>query len=91
MAFLLNYNFQIQSKNLNTHGVFNPGQQNNQQNNQHRSPPRKHVLSHFDDSFPLESHTITRTSSLKDEDDFKYGHRPNFDQDDQLIFVIDDL
>ncbi|KYQ91356.1 hypothetical protein DLAC_08308 [Tieghemostelium lacteum] len=86
MAFLLNYNFQIQSKLSN--GLNNSANGLSFYVPQRSPPPPTKILSHFDDSFPLDNPYIK--PMIKDEDDYKYSQNV-YSSDDEDIFIIDDL
>ncbi|EFA83052.1 hypothetical protein PPL_03840 [Heterostelium album PN500] len=88
MAYLLNYNFQVQSKNSNG-GQFPSFML---QNSNQRFSPKKFMINHFDDSYPLDTPMSRGPSYIKDEDDYRYcAGAPTFCPDDQLMFAIDDI
>ncbi|EGG13496.1 hypothetical protein DFA_11257 [Cavenderia fasciculata] len=64
MAFLLNHNFQVQLRNSQNASNQFPNYFGIQ-----KSPPKKFVLNHFDDSYPLDMQPYRKPS---DEDDYRY-------------------
>ncbi|GAM16869.1 hypothetical protein SAMD00019534_000440 [Acytostelium subglobosum LB1] len=74
----------------------NQQQQQNQHQNHNRLSPKKFLINHFDDSYPMDNPLQQRPSSYqqqqqRDEDDYRYNSSNLICPDDQLMFAIDDI
>ncbi|GAM17634.1 hypothetical protein SAMD00019534_008090 [Acytostelium subglobosum LB1] len=106
MAYLLNHNFQMQSRGSNgmptspyLMAVQNK-QNSHQSQQQQRLSPTKFVINHFDDSYPIDAMPPMRTTStsrFKADEEERYSGsflntiNSNNNSEDDLIFSMEDI